>query len=173
MINVFCLRDKVCSSMDKWEHIDHFILFAISKFNIPLESISEIESIFFFCVCLVVACSQDSRYIFDSSRMLWGHGEQMCLWSVSWCCQINVLSLARVHAPALGCAKCLPLLRKITATLEATELFVHWKGWPCHMGLQSGETKSVDVLIETLQMSTFHLIQMILVSTNLHSGPHI
>lgn len=65
MINVFCLRDKVCSSMDKWEHIDHFILFAISKFNILLESISKIESIFFLCVCLVVACSQDPRYIFD------------------------------------------------------------------------------------------------------------
>lgn len=57
--------------------------------------------------------------------MLWGHGEQMCLWSVSWCCQINVLSLARVHAPALGWAKCPPLFRKITATLEATELFAH------------------------------------------------
>lgn len=54
MINVCCWRDKVCSSMDKWECIDHFILFAISKFNIPLESISEIESIFFFCV---PACS--------------------------------------------------------------------------------------------------------------------
>lgn len=91
--------------------------------------------------------------------MLWGRGEQMCLWSVSWCCQINVLSLARVHAPALGCAKCLPLLRKITATLEATELFVHWKGWPCHMGLQSGGRKSVDVFIETLQIETFHLIR--------------
>lgn len=58
MINVCCCRDKVCSSMDKWEHIDHFILFAISKFNIPLESISEIESIFFFCV---PACSLFSR----------------------------------------------------------------------------------------------------------------
>lgn len=44
--------------MDKWEHIDHFILSAISKFNIPLESISEIESIFFFCV---PACSLFSR----------------------------------------------------------------------------------------------------------------
>lgn len=54
MINVCCWRDKVCSSMDKWERIDHFILFAISKFNIPLESISEIESILFFCV---PACS--------------------------------------------------------------------------------------------------------------------
>lgn len=58
MINVCCWRDKVCSSMDKWEHIDHFILSAISKFNIPLESISEIESIFFFCV---PACSLFSR----------------------------------------------------------------------------------------------------------------
>lgn len=58
MINVCGWRDKVCSSMDKWEHIDHFILFAISKFNIPLESISEIESIFFFCV---PACSLFSR----------------------------------------------------------------------------------------------------------------
>lgn len=73
--------------------------------------------------------------------MLWGHGKQVCLWSVSWCCQINVLSLARVRAPALGCAKRLPLLRQITATLEATELFVHWKGWPCHMRLESGEKK--------------------------------
>lgn len=58
MINVCCWRDKVCSCMDKWEHIDHFILFAISKFNIPLESISKIESIFFFCV---PACSFFSR----------------------------------------------------------------------------------------------------------------
>lgn len=40
------------------------------------------------------------------------------------------------------------------------------------MGLQSGERKSVEVLIETLQISTFHLIQMILVCTNLHSKPY-
>lgn len=60
MINVRCWRDKVCSSMDKWEHIDHFILFAISEFNIPLESISEIESVF-FCVCVCAACSLFSR----------------------------------------------------------------------------------------------------------------
>lgn len=58
MINVCCWRDKVCSSVDKWEHIDHFILSAIAKFNIPLESISEIESIFFLCV---PACSLFSR----------------------------------------------------------------------------------------------------------------
>lgn len=58
MINICCWRDKVCSSVDKWEHIDHFILSAIAKFNIPLESISEIESIFFLCV---PACSLFSR----------------------------------------------------------------------------------------------------------------
>lgn len=101
--------------------------------------------------------------------MLWGHGEQMCLWSVSWCCQINVLSLARVHAPALGCAKCLPLLRQITATLEATELFVHWKGWPCHMGLQSGEKNTSDVLIETFKILTLCIFPHLQCKWFLHS----
>lgn len=85
----------------------------------------------------------------------------MCLWSVSWCCQINVLSLARVRAPALGCAKHLPLLRQITATLEVTELFVHWKGWPCHMRLESGEKNTSDVLIETLKILTLCILPIL------------
>lgn len=149
MINVFCLRDKVCSSMEKWEHIDHFILFAISKFNIPLESISKIESIFFVCVprCSLFSRSKIHFWLITNAWRSWRANVFVeCQLMLSDKC----LKLSQGSCPSFRLCQMSSLVEEDNSSTGGDRTLVHCEGWPCHMGLQSGERKSVDVLIETL-----------------------
>lgn len=176
MINVCCWRDKVCSSMDKWEHIDHFILFAISKFNIPLESISEIESIFFFFVC-VPACSLFSR----SKIHFWLITNAPGSWraNVFVECQLMLsdkcLKLSQGSCPSFRLCQMSPLVEADNSYTGGDRAVCSRKGLTLPYGATvrwKKKTKNTaNVLIETLKvltLCTFPLSSMQMVFAFLH-----
>lgn len=106
-----------------------------------------------FFVCLLVACSQDPRYIF------WLITNALRSWKANVFMEWQLmLSDKCLNLSQGSCSSC-PSFRlcQTSPLVEADNNYTggDWKGWPCQMRLESGGKKISHVFIETLKILTF------------------